>query len=438
MRGSTRFMRQLTFSLIFLLMFSTAALAFGIRPAQKTIEFVPGATYDDRFTIVRDSGEPANVRVYAEGELAPYITFDQDTLTLEGIEADIRYHVKLPLQIEPGESLGRIMVEQQLPAGEDGIGARIRITFKIHVTAPYPERFIGGALDVTSAGYDLAVKTTIQNLGTTSLAQVHPVVTITDAADAKVTQVSLPTKPLPIATTETFERTVTLPGIKNGVYRATAAITYDGALLELIKEFTIGNPTVTVAYKDQYFKAGEINAFNFEVVNQWNAPIENIVARFSIQGNGQELAAFKTERFSLAAHERKRVTAYLDARKLAPGQYSAMLSIVHDAGSIDEPFLIELLEIDEYEQKLTEAPATLPWAPLAGLIALLVFNTLIIGMIILKLVKRSKEGDASDAVAAFAAKARKLGFDDAEIRQRLQKAGWSEQAIDRGIQKSGK
>ncbi len=38
----------------------------------------------------------------------------------------------------------------------------------------------------------------------------------------------------------------------------------------------------------------------------------------------------------------------------------------------------------------------------------------------------------------FAAKARKLGFDDAEIRQRLQKAGWSEQAIDRGIQKSGK
>ncbi|MBI4145534.1 hypothetical protein HY493_05025 [Candidatus Woesearchaeota archaeon] len=427
---------MLCFSLIILLSLSVSA--FGIRPAQKTIEFVPGAEYDGRFTIVRDSGEPANVRVYAEGALAPYITFDQDTLTLEGLEADIHYHVKLPSDIAPGDSLGRIMVEQQLPSGEDGIGARIRITFKIHVTAPYPEKFIGGALDVTSAGYDLAVKTTIQNLGITSLAEVHPLVTITDADDAQVTQVSLPKKPLPIATTETFERTVTLPGIKNGVYRATAAVTYDGALLELIKEFTIGNPTVTIAYKDQYLKAGEINTFNFEVVNQWNAPIDNIVARLSIQGNEQELAAFKTERFSLAAHERKRVTAYLDARKLAPGQYPAMLSIIHDAGSIDEPFLIELLEIDEYEQKVTEAPAKLPWAPLAGLIALLIFNTVIIGMIILKLVKRGKEVDASDAVAAFATKARKLGFDDAEIRQRLQKAGWSSQVIERGMQKTGK
>jgi hypothetical protein len=130
--GSVRF-GLVCLSLVLLLLVSVTA--FGVKPAQKTLEFKPNLVYDGQFNIVRDSDATTQAKLVAEGDLAQYVTFPTDLVELTGTETSVRYALSLPDTLSPGTHVAGIVITEE-SGGNHNLNARIGLTFKVYVTVP--------------------------------------------------------------------------------------------------------------------------------------------------------------------------------------------------------------------------------------------------------------------------------------------------------------
>lgn len=411
---------------------STVVSALGVKPAQQLFHYASDTEYKGQFTVLRDTPEKSIAQLSAEGELADYVSFPTEYVTLEGQETKIEYAISLPKGLSPGEHVTRILISQALTPGADGIGSRIVLPFTIRINVPYPEKFVKASLEVIPTGSQLTVAATVENLGEKTVDSVTPRVSITDVFRQQVTTIPLDAEPLGLFEKKTFEKTVDIGKLKNGIYRATAAIAYDDNTVAVVKDFTIGVPIIGVLSKEKFFKAGDVSPFTMDVENQWNAPLKNVVATLIVTSKGQEVAGVRTDPFDLEIREHRHVTAYLDARKLVPGTYDAVLTITYEGGSVEDPYTIEVLAQDAYVDaiKSESQGITVSWT-FAGLTLLLLFNAGIAVFIVSRMLSKKPESNSAEkAIADFVKKARSMGFDDDHIRDQLGKTGWPKTLID--------
>jgi len=129
-----------------LVVISPDVSAFGIRPARQTFTFVPNAEFSSQFVVVTDSNIEGTARLVAGGDLAPYISFDDEFITMTGPETSIHYNLKLPDTLPAGEHVGTILIEQTLQPG-GALGAKVRIAYKIYVNSDQPHKGIEATLD---------------------------------------------------------------------------------------------------------------------------------------------------------------------------------------------------------------------------------------------------------------------------------------------------
>ncbi len=428
-------MKLLLFIFIFLL--ATAAVtALGIKPAQQRLHYTADTVYEGQFTVIRDTPETSIAHLIPDGPLAPYISFATEYVTLEGAETVIHYTLELPAGLPPGEVTSRILVEQALTPGADGIGAKLILPFTVRVNVPYPEKFVTASLDVVTHETSIDVTTTVENKGEQAVGQVKPQISITNAAQQQVATSTVAPEALGLFEKKTFEKNIGTGKLPSGLYRATAAIAFDEDAISVVKDFSVGVAIVRVVSKEQFFKAGDVSPYTIEVQNEWNAPLTDIVASLSVKQNGREVASTKTAPFDLQLLEKRRVTAYLDARNLAPGTYDAVLKIAHEASISEYPYTIELLGSDEYAKRPTSLSANTKSWSFFGLSVLLLVNGAIALFVVMKILRKKPEMSSADqAIGEFVNKARKMGFDDANIRQQLAKTGWPSALIEKGLRK---
>jgi hypothetical protein len=325
---------------IFMLLASQAS-AFGIKPAQASLAFEPYLEYTGQFNIIREQAEASEAKLSAEGDLAPYISFDQEYVTLSGQETSIRYHLHLPEKLKPGQYVGIVVVEEHAIQGA-GISSQVRLPYKIYVTVPHDDDDVDGDVDVQEQNGQLVITTTVTNYGTSALSSVQPVVTI-ERSGTLLTTLTLDAQPVAAGATVVFTKTIESP-TKEGVYLATADIKHDNGEIEVMKQFVIGFPTIALKGHTPYLRAREINAFNITLQNEWNAPIDGIVADFRLEANGTVVASLRSEHIYLDTGERKGVKSYLDLRSVAPGTYDGILTLTYPQGAEEERFSVDVLD----------------------------------------------------------------------------------------------
>jgi len=112
--------------------------ALGITPAIKEIDFTPGFSTSFDYKVKADLGK--EITLYAEGELAKYVSFDT---TVSNGSGNFKVDINLPNEIEkPGEHKIYIVVEEAIDEELVAIGTRIIIKGVIKVYVPYPGRYL--------------------------------------------------------------------------------------------------------------------------------------------------------------------------------------------------------------------------------------------------------------------------------------------------------
>ncbi len=409
--------------LFLLILLSSNVLAFGMKPTQAKFDFSPGQEYAGQFVVTTNPSEIGAAKIVLKGDLAEYIDIAKE-VTLASDETSIPYTLRLPETLEPGEHVLKVLIEEDIPVEDEGITAKIRLTYKIIVTVPVPEKHISVKLDIKQGKDILGIVANIKNVGTLDVSQVSPQVTVTDSSGEEIGAVAMPPKALNVAQSATFEDTITTKDLKNGIYKATAAVAYDEGELEIAKEFAVGVPLATVIRKDTKFNANEINDFTFDVKSDWNEPLNGVTGTMSVSKDNERISTFASEPFDLAPHATTGVKSFFDARNIVAGNYDAVLTLTYPSGTYKDEFTISLFGADELES------APIPWVRI-GLIAILVFNGLIAVYVVSKKVfkKGSVNQTLTGALGTYVNNARKRGLSDQQIKAQLLKAGWKNEQL---------
>ena len=410
--------------------------------SMQRLHFTPDTVYEGQFNLLREEDMLETIQLSADGELGQYITFEKDYVIFTGYEQSVRYKLSLPESLPPGKHYAYIYADQGFATTEDSVSSRLRLGYKIEVFSPYPEKYIKAALDIRP-GKDnaIGVSAIVQNLGTEAIEQVVPTVTITNGP-IEVASVELAPKPVGVTETSYFEDVIRLGDLQGGVYRATAAIAYDDQQLEVVRDFVIGTP-LELYVETPVFRAGDINNFVINVRNLWDKQVMDASVSAVVRSGDKTVASFSTPSFDIGAFDTERVTAYFDARTLAPGTYQALLALTHDGETIETVIPIEVVNQGDYQKKLQllEQPASLfskgSSGVAIGLGVLIFFNAILAVIVITKLVRRKPDATttADEAVISFIRKARGMGFTEDEIKQKLQKDGWANAVIERALKR---
>ena len=377
--------------IIVALILINSALAFGVRPAKKLIAFEPNTHFEYSFRVVNENHEEMDIQVYAEGDLANHIELEQNkyNLTEEDGDLTINYKLNLPEELTPGENLGKIVVVQSIPEliiSGSSISARLRLTHKVIVNVPYPDKYISARIDFTELEEEINISTHINNLGIEDIGMLKTEISILDG-EKEIENLETRTTQLKIKEKKTLSTMMDRTNIKNGSYKAMAKIGYDDQALELIKELIIGRPNIKLVNHDQFFMYGIINEFNIELINEWNTNISNIYAEIFIFKENQQVASIKTISFDLTPYERKTVTSYFDARDFEEGEYSVDIVLNYLDYKSQEDLKIEVLSEEEYRKKIAGTSPLVYW--IIGIMAIVI---IVLTLLILKVFRMKKEG----------------------------------------------
>ena len=455
---------------------STQSFALGIRPAKNAVDFKPGLVSSYSFTVVNDDSQPRSVKIYLEGDLKNYVRLHKTEATISGNgELEIPYSVEFPADAElpPGENLVKIIVEHTEQVDQSGISmaAKLKLAFKLTITAPYPSKYVEAAFDVTADAENIKMQTIVDNKGSEDIGSVKPTYHIKEGTTDVFTATG-DSKSLPIGQKGVFETFVKKTALPIGLYQALAIVNYDEKILELSKEFKLGEEKISLVNYDKFIKFNEISPFNIDLKNEWNKIAQNVYAELAVHV-GDNNVAMRTESFSIMPRETKKITTYLDARNIDAGAYDAELAVYYANKTEKTKFKLEILPPEDYNAKLAAAAvAELPAETGAGnkgilssngiIIALIIANALVIAAIAYLLYRKppklistisnailTKQTQASAKQKQETAKNKAITELDSyikrslaqrmpkrELKQKLVAAGWPKWFVDEKLDKS--
>src|SRR3989344_2535218 len=160
-------MRRLIFLIIALLFISLASASLGISPAKKSFDFYPGEVIEIDYTAISDSPD-RKVEVYAEGDLAQYVTFDRKTFNGGG---GFHATISLPNSIDVPGGHRLLIGVRESPVEGQFLGAVINIRSVVDIFVPYPGKYIEASLKVPHGNIDeiIPIEFHISNRGKESL-----------------------------------------------------------------------------------------------------------------------------------------------------------------------------------------------------------------------------------------------------------------------------
>jgi len=355
--------------------------ALGVTPAKKYIKYTPDAEQSFTYQIINNEHKTMNLNIYATDALATYITFEQQNISIRSDEEtkDFSFKIKAPAGLNPGENVGKIVIEEFIPdmkVGETQVYAKFRVVTKVYVQVPYPEKYIDVELNIadTEKGKPLNVEAQVKNLGTTDIIAVQATFGIYE--DENKIDETLTDK-ISIARGEEKKllANIDTSKLKQGSYSAIAKINYDSYEMELGRDFNVGEMFIEILDYTKYFLIETVNKFDIHTQSEWNKKIRNAYAKIKIS-NESEVADLKSVSYDLEPYEKKIITAYWDTSGVALGNYNANMTLLYENKSSGKLGQVNVVNPDEYK-KLLEKPAPLPTTWIAVAVAVVVVNAFI-------------------------------------------------------------
>ena len=315
--------------IIVILVLASQTYALGIAPSHIDVIFEPGFEKTIQLKVINNVHKDFDAVVYAEGELAEYITIEHPTISLSEDEDSkiISYKIKLPQGFEKqGLHEVKVVVREIPKETKEGttITANLAVASKLKVMVPYKGKYAEIKLFVTNFKQDKESNFAIEvrNLGTNDILEGYTIVNIYDPLNNKVTTITSNKASIKSKDKEILIAKWT-PNLGPGNYRAVATLMYDGLNTKDEKPFTIGTLFIDISsITVDNFKLGGIAKFDILVENEWNEEIPQVYAETSVTDNeGKVYTTFKTASVDLPAFGAQMINSYWDTTKVTPGTY---------------------------------------------------------------------------------------------------------------------
>jgi len=330
---NNKFWKLFIVVLFVLVLLSSGVLALGVTPARTTIDFSPGLERTVDILILNTDKESANLVIYAQGELNQSISFKETSIVFKDGEESkqISYNIKLPQNLESGLHSAEVVILQipeKSATSSAYIGARVGVVTQVYVYVPYPERYVEADLNVFDAeqGGEANFVIPVINRGNSDSKKVVADIDIYNKSGDKVA--TFKTSEVYLKSGERKEIVARWKAdVIAGVYKAVATLNYDGNIIILEREFSLGSVTLDlqqISVKD--FTLGGIAKIDMFVQNKWTDSVQGVYTETDVfNAKGQPIAYFKSPTYDIEPLGRSVFTSYWDTQGVEPGDYSALL-----------------------------------------------------------------------------------------------------------------
>jgi hypothetical protein len=376
--------------IVALMLCVSMVFALGVRPVKTNLDFQEH--YEGKFKIVNNDHKDMKVKLYVEGDLENYITLSQTEIEFKSSEEmkTIQFTMNLvEEELMPGKLEGRIIMEEQLytkSTAKGYVAANLKLTHKVFVNLPYPEKYIEAKIDVKETDNEVDLITTVKNLGSTDLDEVKPRVDVF-SGNEKIASYDNPSEQLTVNEEHSFRNYVRKEKLGIGEFKVLSTVNYAEYTLELIEAFTVGNPLINIVRYDKYFVQEKINELIVEIKSEWNTLIEGIYLEVFAFKDSKQIFSSKTTSFDLGPYEQRKVTSYFDTRGLELGDYDMNLVLHYGNETVVERYEASILDEKAYLSKSGRSPITYL---LATVIVLLILVVILLAYFALGTNKRFK------------------------------------------------
>ncbi|MFH1591470.1 MAG: hypothetical protein ABIC95_06095 [archaeon] len=391
-RADDAWIGKLVLLIVAALIMSSAVSAFGVAPSSKDIHYEAGERVDVSIKIMNADGDATRALLYAEGPLADYLSFPQEILSFEEGETEkiIMYSIDVPASIgSQGEIETEVVIRQIPTEGQDTtLSASVAVAHLVKLHVPYDDQY--AEIRLFTSNYKKGEKSyftaEVTNYGKEPILGATVVIDILGPFNNKVAQVRSEPFDVVISGQEKIS-VLWIPEIGGGRYKAVAIVIYGDNTAVTEKEFSIGEPSLTVdSISSSNFKLGGIAKLDILVSSDWNLPIEGFFADVVVRDEvGNKLSDFKTAQEDLEPFGKQLLEGFWDTSRAMVGKHTMDVAL-HFLDQIQQHTFDIHVETDRITatptgQVITEVPGGV--SPLTS--AILLFSLLVVVLIVINI-----------------------------------------------------
>jgi len=348
-----------------------------VAPSRKVIEYEQGVKTLE-FRIINNNRQDMKLALYPVGELADYITIDNDVMKISASESEktVYYTIDLPADLEPGaREAGIVVVElpQTFASTDDNlvvtdetavlfgkkekdtlVSATTAVVAKLQINVPYPGVYAEANLYVTEANVEEKTTFTISlfNKGSQSITPSGTII-IKGPTNEEIARVDAGSTTIS-AGGEGKLVANWLADVQPGTYVAEAVINYNGKMVKPTRNFAVGNLAVEIKdLKVNSFRLGSIAKLDVGLASHWNQKIDDVYADMQIlDQKGNKVDEIKTNTYSLEPYGEETVSGYWDTQGVLVGEYDINV-IVNYQGKTSEKLFETVVGADSILTKET-------------------------------------------------------------------------------------
>jgi len=330
-------MRKILLScLLFFVILSTArASGYAIYPASADIPYTPGQTYELSFHVSSESSYEI-VKVVKQGPFSDYTELGQNTLSLVGGGADLKFKFTVPEISEPGDYKTYVGIEQMPPEtlyGQASVVALARVLFVIRINVPCE----GKCAKLTLVTNDVAVgekayfRASLTNIGKETISNAEGDVRIGNSYIVPLTGISSITA----GQTQTMYAELDTTNISPGKYMANAIVNFDGYTTSDTAELKIGKFALEfVDIEAPDIVQNRTAQINVWLRSTWNEPISDVFAEvFVYDAADNRISQSITPSATIGSWTDAALISYWDTKDVPLGNYTVRAN-VHYADQI--------------------------------------------------------------------------------------------------------
>jgi len=342
---------------IALLLISSNVNSLGISPGRIIIDFEPNLQKTLTYDVLNNGAKTIQVEMYVKGDLAQYITLEQNNTTIEsGGRKTFTYTINLPDRIEtPGihdNRIGALESMQSVNSGGAQIGARVGVESQVWIKVPYEGKYaaVSFARPETysvKVGEPVNFEVNVENLGTEDFTASGKIDMFSVADNSKVATVSTTNQFISTKLSGTVTATWDTKNVQPGPYKAVATIFFGELNQTAEANFNVGGLTVKIIdIVHGTVKKDTITKFVIKVDSLWNEDLPNVFTEIGVYDKtGQQVSNSKSDVVTVPANGHAEMNAYWDTTGLAAGSYSAK-AVLHYANKTDEStFIVDITEV---------------------------------------------------------------------------------------------
>jgi len=334
-----------------LILLVSNVFGLGLAPAKSTFDYKANSVKEGALRIIVDN-VPSKVILTTEGELGQYIELDQEVLVVTETETWVKFKMKLPKNMNPGEQSGGILVLEVPKSTGDGnvVMAAPAVIHKVKVNVPYPGKYVTGKMYITNIEVNEPILFTLalKNFGIDDVDNAKATIVIKGPTNEEIGV--LHTEEISINANTEGKLTGFWKTENPGTYFVEAAVEYDGKVFEMKEKFDVGNLDIEIEnLLVNNFKIGQIAKLDIYLRNKWNEPI-NIQGKVDIFKDDKLVSSFNTIPIIVNEKSTSIMEAYWNTQDIEVGEYDISVKANYKGKTAEKSFN-SIVSIDKIQVK---------------------------------------------------------------------------------------